>query len=208
MLAEVGMLGNVIPIDITAGAQHDSRYLEICPNGKVPAIVDHEGSNGSPIAIFESGAILWYLAEKAGKLIPNDPTNRLESLQWLMFQVGGVGPMLGQAHHFREYAPMEINYAIERYTNEAQRIYRVLDKRLGPTDYLAGEFSVADIATFPWIRTRKLHGQVLDDFPNINRWYQRIKKRPAVRQGLSVLSESKRWQAKPDTDAWQVMFKN
>jgi GST-like protein len=123
-----------------------------------------------------------------------------------MFQMGGIGPMLGQAHHFREYAPEKIDYAITRYTNEAKRLYDVLDKRLSQAEYLAGDYSIADVATFPWIRTRKLHGQNLVDFPNVDRWYQAIKYRPAVSEGLSVLSEDKKWQAKPGTPEWESMF--
>ncbi len=141
MLAEVGLLGNVVPVDITAGDQFKSEYLAISPNNKVPAIVDHEGPGGKPIAMFESGAILIYLAEKTGQLLSHDPVIRLETLQWLMFQMGGLGPMLGQAHHFREYAPEPIDYAIQRYTDEAARLYQVLEKRLGTVEYLAGEYS-------------------------------------------------------------------
>ncbi|HAF68425.1 MAG: glutathione S-transferase [Gammaproteobacteria bacterium] len=206
MLAEVGLLGNVVPVDITAGDQFKSEYLAISPNNKVPAIVDHEGPGGKPIAMFESGAILIYLAEKTGQLLSHDPVVRLETLQWLMFQMGGLGPMLGQAHHFREYAPEPIDYAIQRYTDEAARLYQVLEKRLGTVEYLAGEYSIADVATFPWIRTRKLHGQDLAEYPNVNRWYQAIKVRSSVSEGLSVLAESKQWKAQPGTPEWESMF--
>jgi len=206
MLSEVGMLGNVIPVDITAAEQFSPSYVSICPNSKVPAIVDHDGPKGTAISVFESGAILLYLAEKTGQLMPNDPIKRMDTLQWLMFQMGGVGPMLGQAHHFRQYAPEHIEYAIERYTNEAGRLYRVLDRRLESVEFLGEDYSIADIATFPWIRTRKLHGQILEDYPNVYRWYQQIKARPAVQAGLSVLSESKRWEAKPGTKQWSAMF--
>lgn len=208
MLAEVGLLDNVIPIDITAGDQFDPDYLEISPNNKVPAIVDHDGPGGQKVSIFESGAILIYLAEKTGQLLSADPIIRLETLQWLMFQMGGIGPMLGQAHHFMQYAPVKIDYAVERYASEANRLYGVLDKRLGEVEYLAGDYSIADVATFPWIRTRKLHGIDLEAFPNVNRWYQAIKVRPAISEGLSVLSENKTWQAKPGTKEWKAMFSN
>ena len=206
MLAEVGLLGNVVPIDITAGDQFTDEFLAISPNNKVPAILDHDGPGGESLSIFESGAILIYLAEKTDQLLSKDPIVRLETLQWLMFQMGGLGPMLGQAHHFREYAPTPIDYAIERYTEEAARLYRVLESRLAQSEYLAGDYSIADVATFPWIRTRKLHGQDLADYPNVNRWYQAIKVRSAVSEGLSVLTENKQWQAQPGTPEWESMF--
>lgn len=208
MLAEVGMLQNVVPVDITAGDQFKPEFLAISPNNKVPAIVDHDGPGGEKISIFESGAILIYLAEKTGRFLSTDPVARLETLQWLMFQMGGVGPMLGQAHHFRQYAPVKIDYAIDRYTSEAHRLYGVLETRLAQVEYLAGDYSIADVATFPWIRTRKLHGVDLNDYPNVNRWYQAIKVRPAVSEGLSILSERKTWQAKPGSAEWDAMFSN
>jgi GSH-dependent disulfide-bond oxidoreductase len=206
MLAEVGLLGNVVPIDITAGDQFENEFLSISPNNKVPAIVDHEGPGGTQLQVFESGAILIYLAEKTDQLLSKDPITRCETLQWLMFQMGGLGPMLGQAHHFREYAPEPIDYAINRYTDEAVRLYQVLEKRLEQSEYLAGDYTIADVATFPWIRTRKLHGQDLADYPNVNRWYQAIKTRSAVSEGLSVLKENKQWDAQPGTSGWDSMF--
>lgn len=206
MLAELDLHYRVIPIDITAGAQFGAEFLKISPNNKIPAIVDHGGPGGQSLAIFESGAILLYLAEKAGKLLPTDARGRIDVIQWLMFQMGGVGPMLGQAHHFRRYAPEQIPYAIDRYTKEAARLYGVIDRRLAENEYLAGDYSIADIATFPWIRPHRWQGQDLDAYPNLKRWFEAIKARPAVQEGLAVMSESKKWEAKPGTEAWKNMF--
>jgi GSH-dependent disulfide-bond oxidoreductase len=206
MLAEIGAPYRVVPVDITAGDQFGPDFLKISPNNKIPAIVDHDGPNGEPLPIFESGAILLYLAEKSGQLLPSDPRARMGVLQWLMFQMGGVGPMLGQAHHFRRYAPDQIPYAIERYTKEAARLYGVIDRRLAEAEYLAGDYSIADIATFPWIRPHRWQGQELDAFPNLKRWYDSIKARPAVQEGLAVMADTKKWEAKPGSEAWKNMF--
>lgn len=205
-LAELGLLGKVTPINILAGEQFDPAFLKISPNNKVPAIIDHDGPNGEPVAIFESGAILLYLAEKTGKLLPKSEVKRLEALQWLFFQVSSMGPMLGQAHHFRTYAPEKIEYAVDRYTQEAASLYKVLDNRLADHEYLADEFSIADIATFTWVRPRKMQGQDLEDYPNVKRWYDQIKVRPSVSEGLSVLSDKMKWQAKPGSKEWKSMF--
>ncbi|NBC34468.1 MAG: glutathione S-transferase family protein, partial [Alphaproteobacteria bacterium] len=160
LLEELGLDYTVHPIDITAGDQFKPEFLKISPNNKMPAIIDPEGPDGAPYAVFESGAILMYLAEKTGSdLWPQDMPRKYDVVQWLMFQMGGVGPMLGQAHHFRQYAPEPIDYAIKRYTNEAGRLYNVMDKRLGEAEYLAGDFySIADIATFPWTRSIEKQG--------------------------------------------------
>jgi GSH-dependent disulfide-bond oxidoreductase len=206
MLAEIGTPYRVIPIDITAGDQFAPDFLKISPNNKIPAIVDRDGPGGTPLPIFESGAILLYLAEKTGQFLPSDPRARTDVLQWLMFQMGGVGPMLGQAHHFRRYAPEQIPYAIERYTREAARLYGVIDRHLAEVEYLAGEYSIADIATFPWIRPHRWQGQELDGFPNLKRWYDSIKARPAVQEGLAVMAEKKKWEAKPGSASWENMF--
>ncbi|HAO42153.1 MAG TPA: glutathione S-transferase, partial [Afipia sp.] len=179
---------------------------KISPNNKIPAIVDHDGPGGKPLPVFESGAILLYLAEKTGKLLPSDPRARMEVIQWLMFQMGGAGPMLGQAHHFRRYAPEQIPYAVERYTKEAARLYGVIDRRLADREYLAGEYSIADIATFPWIRPYRWQGQELETYPNLKRWFDAIKVRPAVQEGLAVMSDTKKWGAKPGTESWKNMF--
>lgn len=206
MLAEVGLPYRVVPIDITAGDQFKPEFLAISPNNKIPAIVDDDGPDAEPIAVFESGAILLYLAEKTGRFLPSSARARMEVIQWLMFQMGGVGPMLGQAHHFRRYAPEPIPYAVERYTKEAARLYGVIDRRLADHEYLAGDYSIADIATFPWLRPYRWQGQDLDDYPNLKRWFDTIKVRPAVQEGLAVMAETKKWEAKPGTESWKNMF--
>ena len=205
-LAELGLLDKVTPIDILSGEQFDPAYLELNPNNKVPTIIDHDGPGGKPVTIFESGAILLYLAEKTGKLLPKSEFKRLEAIQWLFFQVSSMGPMLGQTHHFRTYAPEKIEYAINRYTKEAERLYKILDNRLSDHDFLADEYSIADIATFTWVRPRKMQGQNLDDYPNVKRWYDTIKVRPAISEGLSVLSDNMKWNAKPGSKEWENML--
>ncbi len=206
MLAELSLSYNVIPVDITAGAQFKPEFLKVNPNNKVPAIVDHDGPHGQPFAVFESGAILIYLAEKSGRFIPDDPAARYEVLQWLFFQNTTLGPMLGQAHHFMVYASEELPYAIERYDRETGRIYDILERRLDGREYLVGEYSIADISTFPWIRTRKLHRRDLSNYPNVARWYEAIKSRPGVRTGIDTLNKQKSWEAKPGSDEWKNMF--
>lgn len=206
MLAELDLDYTVVPVDITAGKQFEPDFLRVNPNNKVPAIVDHDGPHGKPFAIFESGAVLIYLAEKEGKFLPKEPVARSETLQWLFFQNSTVGPMLGQAHHFMVYASEQLPYAIERYDREAQRIYDILERRLGQIEYLAGDYSIADISTFPWIRTRKLHQRDLKDYPNLARWYETIKARPGVRKGIDTLSDQKKWEARPGSEEWKNMF--
>jgi GST-like protein len=192
MLEECGLPYRVHPVDIGAGDQFRAEFLAISPNNKIPAIVDPDGPDGRPIPLFESGAILVYLAGKAGRLLPADDRGRFVALQWLMFQMGTVGPMLGQAHHFRNYSPERIEYAIQRYTNEARRIYGVMDRRLGEVRYFAGEYSIADIAIFPWTRSHANQGIDLADYPNFKRWFDEVDARPAVRRGLEVLAERRR----------------
>ncbi|CAG9236374.1 disulfide reductase [Paraburkholderia sabiae] len=195
MLEETGLEYKAHPINIGAGDQFTKEFLAISPNNKIPAIVDTDGpkrADGAPFALFESGAILLYLAEKTGKFLPTDPAARYETLQWLMFQMGGVGPMLGQTHHFRVYAPQPIEYAINRYTNEAKRLYGVMDTQLGKTRYLAGnDYTIADIATFPWTRSWQNQGLQIDDFPNVKRWHEEIAARPAVQRGVEVLASAR-----------------
>ena len=186
MLEEVALPYETIKVDITKGDQFKPDYLTVNPNAKIPAIVDREGPAGGRLAVWESGAILIYLAEKTGKLLSDDPVLRLTTIEWLMFQMSGVGPMLGQAHHFRRFAPERIPYAIERYEKEAARLYGVLDRRLGESEYLAGAYSIADIATFPWIARHEWQGVALDDFPNVKRWFATISSRPAVQRGMQV----------------------
>ncbi|CAN7410920.1 glutathione binding-like protein [Caballeronia sp. LjRoot34] len=193
MLEELGLEYKAIPIDIGAGDQFTPDFLAISPNNKIPAIVDSDGPEGKPLALFESGAILFYLAEKTGKFLPLDPVGRYTTMQWLMFQMGGIGPMLGQAHHFRIYSPEKIEYAVNRYSNEAKRLYGVMDKQLGVTRYLAGnDYSIADIATFPWTRSWKNQGIELDEFPNVKRWFDEIAARPAVIRGVEVLASARK----------------
>jgi GST-like protein len=201
MLEEIGLPYKVVPVNIGAGEQFRPEFLAITPNHRIPAIVDPEGPGGQPLKLFESGAILIYLAEKTGKLMPTDLAARYTCLQWLMFQMGGVGPMFGQYNHFAAYAPEKIPYAIERYGNEVKRLHRVLDKRLGESAYLAGEaYSIADIATFPWVRNPDRRGVVLDDYPHVKRWHDAIAQRPAVVRGVEVLSENQRRGAMSDQE--------
>ncbi|GAB4362461.1 MAG: glutathione S-transferase N-terminal domain-containing protein [Methylohalobius crimeensis] len=190
LLEEIGLDYRVHPVDIGAGEQFDPEFLAISPNNKIPALVDSDGPGGRSISLFESGAILIYLAEKANAFYPREPRVRYTVLEWLMFQMGSIGPMLGQAHHFRRYAPEPIPYAIERYTNEANRLYSVLDRRLGESHYLAGnEYTIADIAVFPWVRSSKSQGVDMTEYPNVLRWYAEIAERHAVKRGLKILSD-------------------
>jgi GST-like protein len=193
MLEELGLPYEVVPVDIGAGDQFKPEFLAITPNHRIPAIVDPDGPGGEPLTLFESGAILIYLGEKTGRLIPTDPRMRLVCLQWLMFQMGGVGPMFGQYNHFAAYAPEKLPYAIERYTNEVKRLHRVLDKRLSEAEYLAGpDYSIADIATFAWVRNPDRRGIDLADYPNVQRWHDAIAARPAVQRGVAVLADQRR----------------
>ena len=196
MLEEVGLKYNVIPVNIGAGDQFKPEFLKISPNNRMPAIIDPDGPGGKPISMFESGAILMYLAEKTGKLMPSDTRGKYNVIQWLMFQMASVGPMLGQAHHFRRYAPEKLEYAINRYTNEAKRIYGVIDKRLGEAKYLAGEYSIADIATYPWLVPHSMQGQALEDFPNLKKWYDELRARPATQRGFEVMGDGGREDAR------------
>lgn len=193
MLEECGLAYRAIPVNIGAGDQFKPEFLKISPNNKIPAITDPRGPDGKPISLFESGAILVYLAAKTGKFLPPSDRAKYEVLQWLMFQMGSVGPMLGQAHHFRIYAPEKIEYAIDRYSNEARRIYKVLEQRLSQSHFLGGgEYSIADIATFPWLRSWRNQGVVLGDYPHLQAWFDKIADRPAVQRGVQVLAELRR----------------
>ena len=193
MLEECGLAYRVIPVNIGAGDQFKPEFLAISPNNRIPAITDPDGPDGKPISLFESGAILVYLAAKSGKFMPATDRAKYEMLQWLMFQMGGVGPMLGQAHHFRMYAPEQIEYAVNRYSNEARRLYGVIDRRLAQSPWLGGrEYSIADIATFPWLRSWEKQGIVLGDYPHLERWFHKIAARPAVQRGVEVLANLRR----------------
>ncbi|MBD6614613.1 thiol:disulfide oxidoreductase [Komarekiella sp. 'clone 1'] len=180
-LEEVGLPYTIIPVNIGAGDQFKPEFLQISPNNRIPAIIDHEpATGGAPISVFESGAILLYLAEKTGKLISQDLRDRVATLEWLFWQMGGLGPMAGQNHHFSSYAPEKIDYAINRYVKETGRLYAVLNKRLADREFVAGDYSIADIAAYPWIVPYERQSQKLEDFPNLKRWFETIKARPAT----------------------------
>jgi GST-like protein len=204
-LEETGTPYKVIPVDIGAGDQFKPEFLKISPNNRMPAIVDHDGPGGEPFSLFESGAILMYLADKTGRFWPKEPEARWRTVEWLMWQMGGIGPMLGQNGHFRNYAPEKIEYAINRYTNEAKRLYGVLDNRLKGNAYVAGEYSIADMAIFPWLRMPDRHGVNLDEYPNVKRWRASIETRPAVVKAVAVLDERRRT-GPIDEKAREVMF--
>lgn len=193
MLEECGLPYAVHAVDIGKGDQFKADFLAISPNNKIPAIVDSDGPEGKPISLFESGAILVYLAAKTGKFMPTSVTAKYEVLQWLMFQMGGLGPMLGQTHHFRLYAPEKIAYAINRYTNESKRLYGVMDRQLGQTRFLAGdEYTIADIAAWPWTRSHANQDIDLADYPNVKRWFDTIAARAAVQRGIQVLAKERK----------------
>jgi GST-like protein len=209
MLEECGLPYRVRWIDIDRGEQFDPDFLAVSPNNKIPAIVDDEGPGG-PITLFESGAILLYLADKSGRFLPTEPRKRWDVMQWLMWQIGGFGPMLGQAHHFNAYAPMRpdgpvvLPYAQERYTNEARRLYGVLDKQLARHAYVAAdEYSIADMAIFPWCRLHERQRQRLEDFPNVKRWFETIAARPAVARDMKALEDVVEGF---DKESWSVLF--
>ena len=197
MLEECGFkLGRdwqVHPVDIGAGDQFKPEFLRISPNNKIPALVDPHGPDGKPISLFESGAILLYLASKTGKLLPKSDRQKFEVLQWLMFQMGAIGPMLGQAHHFRIYAPEKIEYAVNRYTHEAKRLYGVMNQQLTHHRYIAGNsYSIADIAIFPWLRSWQNQGIDWADYPQLKVWFDKIAQRPAVQRGVAVLADQRK----------------
>ena len=202
MLEETGLPYTVHAVNIGSGDQFKPGFLEISPNNKIPAIVDSDGPDGKPMSLFESGAILFYLASKAGKFLPEDLRERWSVLQWTMFQMGHIGPMLGQAHHFIRYAPEKLPYAIERYTKEANRLYGVLDRQLAQSKYIACDsYSIADMAIMPWLRTASGQGVNMDEYPHVKRWFDIISARPAVQRGCAVLSEVRR--PPPDDPKWR-----
>ena len=181
------------PVNIGRGDQFDPEFLKISPNNRMPVIVDHDPpGDGAPLPVFESGAILLYLAEKTGRVLPKDLRGRTEVIEWLMWQMGGLGPMLGQNHHFRIYAPEKVQYGIDRYTHETHRLYGVLDERLAGRDYICGDFSIADMASWPWVVPHENQGMDFADFPEVHRWYDAMKQRPGVRRGFDVGKEIRR----------------
>jgi GST-like protein len=189
-LEEVGLAHRIVPINIGKGEQFASDFLAIAPNNRMPAIVDHDpAGGGAPISLFESGAILLYLAEKTGRFIPADVRGRADVLQWLFWQMGGLGPMAGQNHHFSQYAPDKIPYAIDRYVKETNRLYGVLDKRLADRPFVAGDYSIADMAAYPWIVPHTRQGQNIDDFPHLKRWFEAIRARPATLRAYALGQE-------------------
>jgi len=207
MLEECGLDYKVIPINMLKGDQFQDHYLSINPNNKIPTIVDHEGPNSSKYSVFESGAILLYLADKTKMFIPADEKLRYEVIQWLFFQMANVGPMFGQCGHFLQYAPQKIQYGIDRYKSETERLYRVMDKKLGETEFLAGDYSIADIATYPWVKINYFHQIELDHYPNVSRWSSDIGSRIAVVKGCSLLEDVMKL-GDPDDEAFENLFKN
>ena len=205
MLEETGLPYRVQPVNILRGEQFRRSFLALNPNNRIPVIVDHQGPSRRPLTLFESGAILQYLCEKSGRFLPKRPRARLETLQWLNFQLANVGPMFGQCGHFLGYAPRKIPYAIDRYRNETLRLYGVMDRRLRDHEYLAGRYSIADIATWPWVAVRWLHKIDIDEFPQVRRWYQAIERRPAVQRGMAVLAAQTRI-GSPDARTREVFF--
>ena len=205
MLEELGVPYTVKYVNIGKGDQFEPSFLKIAPNNRMPAIIDPEGPGGQPISVFESGAILQYLGRKFGKFYPADERRRVEVEEWLFWQVGGLGPMAGQAHHFRKYAPEKVPYGIDRYTKEVNRLYGVMNKRLAGRDYLAGDYSIADMASIGWIKPYEDQGQDLADFPNLKRWFEAVMARPAVERALAVGEESASNLA-DDKEAQKVLF--
>ncbi|MEJ5018798.1 glutathione binding-like protein [Ochrobactrum vermis] len=207
MLEELGVPYEVKYVNIGRGDQFQPDFLKIAPNNRMPAIIDPEGPGGEPISVFESGAILQYLGRKFGKFYPTDERKRVAVDEWLMWQMGGLGPMSGQAGHFRVYAPEKVQYGIDRYTNEVNRLYGVLNKQLDGKDYIAGEYSIADMASIGWINAYKNYDQNLDDFPNLKRWHETMNARPAVQRGLLVGKEEReKSNLATDKDAQKILF--
>ncbi|MEO5725767.1 MAG: glutathione S-transferase N-terminal domain-containing protein, partial [Byssovorax sp.] len=205
LLEETGLPYRLVPVNIGRGEQFKPEFLAISPNNRMPAIVDHDPpGGGAPVSVFESGAILVYLAEKTGQFLPTDLRGRYEVLAWVMWQMGGLGPMAGQAHHFRQYAPEKLPYAIDRYTKEVNRLYGVMDKRLADREYLAGAYSIADMAAWPWVVPWANQGQQIEEFPNLQRWFEAVKARPAVERGFAAGKEL-RSTAPMDEEAKKVL---
>jgi GST-like protein len=206
MLEEVGLPYNIIPVNIGKGDQFKPDFLAISPNNRMPAIVDSDGPDGKPISVFESGAILQYLGRKTGRFYPADERKRVEVDEWLFWQVGGFGPMLGQTHHFRIYAPEKVAYAIDRYTNEANRLYGVLDRRLADREFVAGEYSIADMAIAPWAKLWDRQGQNIDEFPHVKRWLEAVLQRPAVQRAIRAKAEDREKTNLQDPAVRAVLF--
>ncbi|MGY6644242.1 MAG: glutathione binding-like protein [Salinarimonas sp.] len=206
-LEETGTPYRIIPVNIGKGEQFEPDFLKIAPNNRIPAMVDHapEGG-GEPISVFESGAMLLYLADKDKAFIPQDPRGRAEVLQWLFWQMGGLGPMAGQNHHFSQYAPEKIPYAVDRYVNETNRLYGVMNKRLADRAFLAGDYSIADMAAYPWVVPHERQGQNLDDFPHLKRWFEEIRNRPGTVAAYAKVKEINPDQPTMTEEAKKIMF--
>jgi GST-like protein len=200
MLEECALPYRIVEVNILRGEQFRPEFLCISPNNRIPAIVDPD-AEGGPLSVFESGAILQYLAEKSGRFLPREPHRRFDVLQWLYWQVGGLGPMAGQAHHFRAFAPEKIPYGIKRYTDECNRLYGVLDRRLADREFVAGEYSIADMACWPWIVFHDRQGQALETFPNVKRWFDAVRARPAVRRAYD-----RGYERMADSEAYQYLY--
>jgi GST-like protein len=200
MLEECGLPYRIVEVNILRGEQFKPEFLRIAPNNRIPAIVDHDAAGG-PLAIFESGAILQYLAGKSGQFLPEEPHQRFDVLQWLFWQVGGLGPMAGQAHHFRAFAAERIPYGIQRYTDECNRLYGVLDRRLADREFVAGEYSIADMACWPWIVFHERQGQALETVPNLRRWFDAVRARPAVRRAYD-----RGYERMADSESYQYLY--
>jgi GSH-dependent disulfide-bond oxidoreductase len=205
-LEEAGLAYNVIPVNIGKGDQFKPEFLAISPNNRMPAIVDHEGFDGKPVSVFESGAILQYLAEKTGTFYGANAREKIEVNEWLFWQMGGLGPMAGQCHHFRQYAPEKIDYAITRYTNEVNRLYGVMNKRLATRDYLSGSYSIADMACVGWVRLYERQGQDMAQFPHLKAWLERLLARPAVQKGIDVLKDLRKPPDPTNKEAFNLLF--
>jgi GST-like protein len=204
-LEEAGLEYRIVPVNIGKGEQFRPEFLKIAPNNRMPAIIDHAPADGGePVSVFESGAILVYLAEKTGKFLPTDLRGRMKTLEWLFWQMGGLGPMAGQNHHFSQYAPEKIPYAIDRYVKETNRLYGVLDRQLAGREFIAGDYTIADMACYPWIVSHEKQGQKLEDFPNIHAWFERIKARPATAKAYAW--EKLRENATMTEDEKKVLF--
>ncbi|MDA7946231.1 MAG: glutathione S-transferase N-terminal domain-containing protein [Hyphomicrobiaceae bacterium] len=206
-LEETGLPYNVKYINIGRGDQFDEEFLKIAPNNRMPAIVDHDGPGGEPISIFESGAILQYLGRKTGQFYPQEERARVKVEEWLFWQKAGLGPMAGQAHHFRQYADEKHEYSVDRYTDEVNRLYGVMNIQLKDSEFLAGDYSIADMAAYPWVRPYERQGQDLDEFSYLKDWYERIQNRPAVARAVEVgMDERAKWDLRKDKDAKSVLF--
>lgn len=206
MFEETGLPYAVLPVNISKGEQFKPEFLAISPNNRMPAIVDPDGPGGAPISVFESGAILQYLGRKSGQFYPADERQRVEVEQWLFWQMGGLGPMAGQANHFRRYAPEKIQYGIDRYTNEVNRLFGVMNKRLSDREFLAGAYSIADMACVGWVKIWENLGQTIDEFVHLKRWLETLLARPAVQRGFQVGADFQRTDLSKDKDAQAVLF--